>query len=152
MICVFAEYFGEDGWGKVNAISHQPDKLTDEMKVRGVLCEPMSPPEVRDGWNPSMYVNKTQEKVEWRIEVDKEYKAPASEILGLLPLSVRVAAREAAKTDAVLSEWFVMLDASVADNASTGFHPASPAIVEGVDYMLAQGIITEGQRDSIVRV
>ena len=139
---------GDDGFGKMTRILHQPDKATPEQRksmVPGVM--PGDPEQRGAGWVVSMWVNPTTSEVEWRYNRDPKYRQPVSEFLSRLPQSARLEAREARATDPVIDDFMTLLEMASAEGA--GVDLGSSAIQDGLSYLLAQGMLTQEEFDAI---
>lgn len=135
-ICVFWDEIGEDGWARVNGIHHQPDKLSDERKAKGLLITPSAAPKLKKGWIASLWVNPEIEQYEWRVTADDEYRIPAGEFLASLPIAARVQAKALAGTDPVLQDFLELMDMMVHDDACKGLHPGSEIVAAGLGYLV----------------
>jgi hypothetical protein len=134
-ICVFWDEL-EDGWGRVTHIHHQPDRLDDERKARGLVITPDPRPKLKKGWTSSLWVNPQSRTYEYRIEMDDEYRIPAGEFLAMLPIQTRVQAKALAGTDPILSDFLELLDMMVYDSSSKGLHPGGYPVTAGLEYLV----------------
>ena len=149
-VCVFWDDVEDDGWAKVDRMHHQPDKLDAETSARGIVATHPRAPRVKPGWTIGLYVEPESGAVEWRVKIDREYRMPAVEFLGLLPATARVAARQAVATDPLIADFMAMIDMSVIDSASTGIHPAGRPARDGLGYMVSKGWLSQADMDAIV--
>jgi hypothetical protein len=150
-ICAFWENEPDvDGWVKVTQMHHKPDILDENIKSNGVLGILTRPPEVKSGWDAALYANVNTHTLEWRIEMDKNYRMSAAEFLLQLPIAARINARQAAATgDLVMQDFIDMIDRMIADNASMGIHPGSYTAKVALDYIVQQGWMTQEEADAI---
>jgi hypothetical protein len=148
-VCAFwDDELGEDGFAKVTRLHHQPEKLDEATRARGVICAPGKPVEVRPGWTVGLWVNPKSGAAEWRVQIDRDYRQPAPEYLMRLPVRVRVAAR--ASDDPILRELLAGIDMLVADNAAMGLHPAGDASREFLGYLVEIGLMDQAVADGIL--
>jgi hypothetical protein len=148
-ICVFWDEL-EDGWGRVTHIHHQPDRLDDERKARGLVITPNPRPKLKKGWTSSLWVNPELGTYEYRIEVDDEYRIPAGEFLATLPIQTRVNAKALAESDPILSDFLDLLDMMVQDSASKGLHPGGEIVAAGLAYLVHLELLDQAWVDEAV--
>ena len=151
-ICAFYDDGpGADGFARVTRMHHQPDSLAPELIAQGMIVSPGNPPEVREGWQVSLWVNPTSAAHEWRIAIDRAYRMSAAEYMMQLPVATRIASRQAAAAgDLVMQDFLDMLDRMIADNASQGLHPAGRASVAALGYLVQQGWMTQDDMDAVL--
>lgn len=147
-ICVFWNEIDADGWAKVNGIHHQPDKLPEEQRARGLMITSTPAPKLKKGWQSSMWVNPELEQYEWRVEIDDDYRIPAGEFLASLPIAARVQAKALADTDPVLKDFLELMDMMVHDDACKGLHPASEIVSSGLGYLVQLELLDQSYVDA----
>jgi hypothetical protein len=150
-VCVFYDEVDDDGWARTRGIHHQPHKLTEEARAKGVMVDaPGKAPVAKAGKSAAFYVHPESGAAEWRVVLDPDFKMPAADFLALLPAQARVMARMARDTDPVIDDLMSMLEMLVADNASTGIHPMGRGAREGIGYLVSKGMMTQEQADEIL--
>lgn len=150
-VCIFWDKLDEDGWGRMTRMHHQPDKLDEATRARGVVVDtPDDPPTAKAGKTAQLWVHPESAAVEWRIVPDPDFRMSAADFLALLPPSTRVQARAARATDPVIDDLMSMIEMMVADNANTGIHPQGRVARESIGYLVSQGMMTQAQADEIL--
>jgi hypothetical protein len=149
-VCAFFDEVEDDGWAKVTRMHHQPAKLDEETRARGVVVTPPRPPKVRRGWTVGLWVEPRTGAAEYRVEMDEDYRMSAADFLLLVPVQARIMARQAAaEGDLVMQDFLDMLDRMIADNASMGLHPGGEAAKVALGYLVSKEWMTAEQASAI---
>lgn len=143
---VFVDYIDKDGWGECTSMHKSPHRLAAEVVALGVEVDVPEKP-FRDGWLVSGWANPRKREFSWRMKRDPGYRVPISEFLSSIPAEARVEARAGRATDAVLADFFGLLDMAVQEGR--GINPHGEAARAGLRYLIAKGWMTKEQADAL---
>lgn len=153
-VYVFAESISSmTGIGKVSTIHYQPEKLTEAQKAAGYEVTLPEEPQLKPGFRSVLYVNAIDPQnpeAFYDTGIDPNYYIPVAEYLAMLPLSTRIALKEARATDATVDSFLDIIEASRDDSASKGVNPVALYMQEYYTYFVNQGLMTQAAVDAIL--